>query len=118
LNVYVFFRLDVFLAVFFDAFAVFFDFFAFLAMFPSTQRKSNIRYACADYTIIAKFISRASKRVNGRHDVSSLQPREAFRLLVEHRVCGTEAKQMPCISDRPKGGVKVAAFSSETRSNR
>jgi hypothetical protein len=65
LNVYIFFRLDVFLAVFLDAFTVFFDFFAFLAMFPSTQRKSNIRYACADYTINRKLIPRASKRVNG-----------------------------------------------------
>jgi hypothetical protein len=62
--------LDVFFAVFFDAFAVFFDFFAFLAKFPSTQSKSNIRYACSDYTTIAKLISHASKRVNGRHDAA------------------------------------------------
>ena len=36
-SVYIFFRLEVFFEVFFDAFAVFLDFFVFLAMFPSTQ---------------------------------------------------------------------------------
>jgi hypothetical protein len=73
LNVYFFFLLDVFFAVFFAAFAVFFAFFAFLAMFPSVIPKvwlnANRHSTCihSDYTIIAKLIPRASKRVNGRH---------------------------------------------------
>jgi hypothetical protein len=71
LNVY--FRLDVFFAVFLDAFAVFFDFFAFLAMFPSCWLNANRRSICihSDYTIIAKLIPRASKRVNSRHTAAT-----------------------------------------------
>ena len=54
---YFFFR-DVFLAVFFDAFALFLDFFAFLAMFPpcSCWLNANRDSRCMhpEYTIITK----------------------------------------------------------------
>jgi hypothetical protein len=68
---YIFFRLEVFFAVFFDAFAVFLDFFTFLAMFPSAHCNRTFDMHAQDYTINPKLILSASNRVNG-HPASCL----------------------------------------------
>lgn len=117
-NGYFFFFLVVFFA--------FFAFFAFLAMVPSVVPKSwfdaNRRSMCigSAYTIIAKLILRASKRVNGHQPVCDCRPDEALARCADMaRLCwiktgrssnvsGDEADD--CEAEPPLGLVIVSRY--------